>query len=254
MFLQEEYCTLFNDALLRNETIVLACNCNIRYSGRAESFLNDGDRVLIIKGDKALIVHQPSGNAPINYMKPNSSHKLILANQKLLLQARNIILKESMDISIERVYFFNSYKLEDGESIVISGTEEDMAKMIYDNPSLIEEGFKGVSQEEQTKYGFIDVLGIDKNGVLTVVECKRYNADLSAVTQLRRYVEKIISSKGISKVRGIIAAPRISPNAEKMLTDWGFEFKPVTPPKYLEEFDKKQQKLDGFFGVNYLYK
>ena len=90
------------------------------------------------------------------------------------------------------MYFFNSQKLEDGRSIVISGTEADMAKMLYEKPEMIEKGFTPVSQEEQTKYGFIDVLGVDKDGMLTVVECKRYCADLGAVTQLRRYVERLI--------------------------------------------------------------
>ena len=90
------------------------------------------------------------------------------------------------------------------------------------------------------------MLGVDKNGVLTVVECKRYRAELSAATQLRIYVEKIMVSKGITKVRGILAAPKITPNAEKMLNDWGFNFVSVKPPKYLEEYDKKQAKLDGY--------
>ena len=89
-------------------------------------------------------------------------------------------------------------------------------------------------------------MGVDKKGVLTIVECKRYCAELSAVTQLRRYVEKIMVSKGITKVRGIIAAPKITENAKKMLEDWGFEFKSINPPKYFEEYDKKQARLDVF--------
>lgn len=246
MFLQQEYCNLVNDALTRNETIILGGNCSVRYSGRAESFLDRGDRIILIKNDKTLIVHQPTGTAPINYMKPNSSHNLSIENSKLILKSQNLLLKECIDIIFNKIYFFNSYKLEDGETIVISGTEDDMAKMIIESPETIEEGFKPVGKEEQTKYGFIDVLGIDKNGILVIVECKRYTADLSAVTQLRRYVEKIMESKGIKEARGILAAPRISPNAEKMLTDWGFSFKQVNPPKYLEEFDRKQQKLNSF--------
>jgi len=35
-------------------------------------------------------------------------------------------------------------------------------------------------------------------------------------------------------------------NAEQMLKDWGYSFVSVKPPKYLEEFDKKQQRLDLF--------
>jgi hypothetical protein len=242
----EEYCTLLNDALARNESIVFSCHCRIRYSGRAESFLDWGDRIVMIKEDKALLVHQPTGNTPINYMKPGTGHKLVIDENVLMLKSTNLLLKEKIDITIDKIYFFNSHKLEDGQVIRVSGTEDDMSDMIYNNPELIEEGFKPVSQEEQTKYGFIDVMGVDKNGTLTIVECKRYSAELSAVTQLRRYVEKIMVSKGITKVRGILAAPKITPNAEKMLKDWGFEFKSIKPPKYLEEYDKKQSKLDGF--------
>jgi len=82
--------------------------------------------------------------------------------------------------------------------------------------------------------------------MLTVVECKRYNADLGAVTQLRRYVEKLMVSKGITKVRGILAAPKITPNAKQMLEDWGFEFKHIEPPKYREKFNKHQKNLVDF--------
>jgi hypothetical protein len=179
-------------------------------------------------------------------MKQNTTHTLVLTDKKMILQSRNLALKENMDITINKMYFFNSQRLEDGRSIVISGTEADMAKMLYDNPEMIEKGFAPVSQEEQTKYGFIDVLGIDKEGILTVVECKRYCADLGAVTQLRRYVERLMVSKGITKVRGIIAAPKITPNAQKMLEDWGYSFVSVKPPKYLEDFNKKQSRLDNF--------
>ena len=38
----------------------------------------------------------------------------------------------------------------------------------------------------------------------------------------------------------------ITSNAEKMLTDWGFSFVVVHPPKYLEKYDKKQQRLHHF--------
>ena len=242
----EDYCVLFADALVRQETLTFACKCTVRYSGRAESYLDLGDRLVTIKSDGALIIHQPFGNAPINYMKPGTSHSLKLENGKLIMRSKHILQKEQIDMKIEKIHFFNSHKLEDAQSIIVSGTEDDMSDMIYKNPHMIEEGFKPVSQEEQTVYGFIDVLGVDKNGTLTVIECKRYCAELSAVTQLRRYVEKIMVTKGISKVRGILAAPKITENAKTMLEDWGFEFKSINPPKYFEEHDKKQARLDFF--------
>jgi RecB family endonuclease NucS len=242
----QEYATLLSDAIARNETIVIGCNCSVRYSGRAESFLEDGDRLLMIKSDNAILIHQPTGNNPINYMKPNTSHRFDMEDGKLILSSKNLPLKEFLDVNINKIHFFNTHKLEDSKKILVQGTEEDMSNMLYENPERIEEGFKPVSREEQTKYGFIDVMGVDKDGILTIVECKRYKAELAAVTQLRRYVEKIMISKGISKVRGIMAAPKITDNAKKMLEDWGYEFKSINPPKYLEEFDKKQSTLDSF--------
>mgnify|MGYP001599530787 FL=1 len=241
-----EYATLINDAIARNETLVLSCTCAIRYSGRAESQLGRGDRIILIKSDKAILVHQPTGNAPINYMKPDTSHSVVVEGNHLLLKSKNLAMKEFLDVTIERIHFYNSHKLEDSQTIIVAGTEEDMSNMLYEHPEMIEAGFKPVSREEQTAYGFIDVFGTDKNGMLTIVECKRYCADLSAVTQLRRYIEKMMISKGVAKIRGILAAPKITENAQKMLEDWGYEFKSIKPPKYLEEFDKKQAKLDFF--------
>lgn len=242
----ENYIPKIEEAVNRNECVVIACNCSVNYSGRAESFLPEGDRIIIIKSDNTIIVHQPTGNAPVNYMKPEGSIKAYLEDGKLIITSQNLALKDFMTVVINQVHFFNSHKLEDGASIVVTGTEKDMADMLYKNPNLVEDGFRPVSQEEQTKYGFIDVFGYDKNGVLTVIECKRYTADLKAVDQLRRYVEKIKQSKGINNVRGILASPKISPNAHRMLQDFGFSHIKVNPPNYLEKFGRKQKSLMHF--------
>ena len=241
-----DYSIVLKNAISKNQSVVFGCNCEIKYSGRAESYLAEGDRIVLIKEDSTILVHQPTGNTPINYMKAGSSFSVVIDKDKLKLQTKGPQGKEFMSININNIHFLNYQKLKDGQSIELKGTEKDMADMIMGNPSLIEEGFKPLNMEEHTKYGFIDVFGYDQDKKLTVVECKRYCADLSAVTQLRRYVEKIKESKGVNHVRGILAAPRITPNAENMLNDWGFAFVEVKPPKYLEKFDKSQQKLDYF--------
>ncbi len=235
-----------NKAIENNKAVTIFANCSIRYSGRAESFLPDGDRIIIIKPDKTLLVHQPTGSAPINWMKEGSYHHFANYGDELVLESRNISMKEFLNIKMKHVYAIYMQELNDGQKLQLMGSERDMAGMICNEPELIEPGFKPLSQEEHTKYGFIDVFGYDKNNILTVVECKRYSADLKAIDQLRRYVEKIKSLKGLDKVRGIIAAPRISPNAESMMHNFGFEFRAVKPPKYLEKFDKKQKRLGEY--------
>lgn len=242
----KDYALILGNALKKNESIVFGCTCSIKYSGRAESYLPEGDRIIIIKADNTLLVHQPTGNNPINYMKQGTNHSMVFEEGKTMLKSRNLTLKEYLDMEIKKIHFFHSEKLEDGQSIQIAGTEKDMANMIYENPSIIEDGFKPLNMEEHTKYGFIDIFGYDKDNTLVVVECKRYTGDPKAVDQLRRYVEKIKASKGLSFVRGVLACPQITPSAEAMLRELGYSHISINPPKYLERFDKKQKSLSQF--------
>src|SRR3972149_3149953 len=105
MWTKEDYCTLFTDAVKRSEIIVFGCRCSVRYSGRAESYLDIGDRIVVVKSDQSLLIHQPTGNAPINYMKPSTTHTMFL-NNKLILKSTSLQHKETMEVTIERVYFF----------------------------------------------------------------------------------------------------------------------------------------------------
>ncbi|MFH1408896.1 MAG: endonuclease NucS [Nanoarchaeota archaeon] len=237
---------LINKALSNLEIVIFSVNCTIRYSGRAESFLPQGDRIIIIKKDGTLLVHQPQGSSPVNYMPKGSQHRMVEKESRWWLQSSHQAKKEFMDIKLHAIHFIKTQELVDSEKIQLAGTERDMAEMIYQNPSLISGEFKPVGMEEQTKYGFIDVLGHDDNNNLVVVECKRYTGDLAAVTQLRRYVERIKKEKGLQKVKGILACPKISPNALKMLEDLGFSHKAVSPPKYLERYGKDQKKLGDY--------
>ena len=241
----QEYLTKLKEALNGEETIILSANCSIDYSGRAESYLPAGDRIIILKPDRNLLIHQPNGNTPVNYMKADTHHHLEL-HETPIIKSVNRSEKEEMEIKLHRIYFLHTQLMKDDEKIILKGTERDMAEKIYNNPELIEEGFKPLSQEEHTKYGFIDIFGYGKDNNLVVVECKRCAGDLKAVTQLRRYVEKIKKMKGIKNVRGVLACPKISPNAKGMLEDWGFSFVMVHPPNYLEKHKKKQRKIDEF--------
>jgi len=239
----ETHISLLQDALKHNETVVFTANCRVEYSGRAKTHLPLGDRIIIIKPDNTLLIHQPQGATPVNWMK--ESHITVEKVDDLyVLQCRGQ--KEFLDIYLHRIHFMNTANLSDGQKLQLTGHERDMADMIAADPGVIEEGLRFAGQEEQTTYGFIDVLCYDKAGNLVVVECKRYKGGLDAVTQLRRYVERIRELKGITKVRGILACPSITGNAKKMLENWGFEHAAIEPPKYLERFRKDQRRLGEF--------
>ncbi len=240
-----EFKQKFSKAVNSNQTISFFCLCEIIYDGRAKANLELGERLIVIKSDNTILIHQPTGSNPINYMKADSSVKLLEADTGLVLKSYNSKQKDYLDIIIHKVCGFQSKKLEDGKKLVLTGSEKDMSDMIRNEPWLISEQFQPLSREEHTKYGFIDVFGHDANGNFVIIECKRYTAGLDAVQQLRRYVEKMSSLKGIPKdnVKGLIAAPDIAKNALVMLEDFGFEYKQINPPKRLEKYNSKQKSV-----------
>ncbi len=239
---------LLNKSLKKNEAIIIIANCSVLYSGRAEAFLDFGDRIIIIKPDKTLLVHQPSGNNAVIYMKQKTQHHLTETPEGLIMKSTNILLHEYVEIVISKVLSISTYLMSDSERVQLHGTEKDMSDYIYDHPELINKNFKPVSREEQTKYGFIDVFGYDKKGNLVVIECKRTKAGPSAPQQLRRYIERLSKSKGISidSINGIIAAPDMTKNAKEMTKELGYKFKRIDPPAYMKRKKERQNKLGKF--------
>ena len=234
--------TLHKD-LHSSKLISFFCRCTIHYSGRAESVLGEGDRLILIKSDGTLLVHQPTGGMPVNYMREGSSHTCTDKEGKLTIESSHSASKEHLTIIIDTIYAYEARKLHDAEKIQLAGTERDMSDMIYAQPSLISPDFKPVSREERIIYGFIDVFGYDNNNNLVIIECKRYTGDLKAVDQLERYVRKMKELKGIDAVKGILACPKISSSALHMLESRGFSWCRIEPPSYLERHKARQQTL-----------
>ncbi|MEM4260608.1 MAG: endonuclease NucS [Candidatus Woesearchaeota archaeon] len=236
----------FSTALKKKDTIILTGECTVEYSGRAESYLPIGERIIIIKEDSSLLIHKPTGSAPVNYMKGQTTHRISIEDEHIVLKSNNESLKEYMRIVFHKIHFIETRKLYDGEGISLQGNERDYSDYIAEHPFLVEDGFTTVSREEKTKFGFIDIMGYDKNNILVVIECKRFKSGPSAVQQLRRYVEKIKKAKGLMRVRGILVSPDITKNALAMLNEWGFSYKKIEPPKFLEKHKKNQKKLGEY--------
>jgi RecB family endonuclease NucS len=95
----------------------------------------------------------------------------------------------------------------------------------------------------------MDIVARDREGRLVVIELKRRQAEFSAVTQLKRYVEELEKRKN-EKVRGILCAPGISKNALSMLEKSGLEFSKldyaIEKEVIIKGLEKKQKTLDFY--------
>ena len=238
--------TLIEKALAARKTIVIAGDCHVHYSGRANSTLDPGERLLIIKQDGALLVHRPTGYEPVNWQPPGCVFHVQKKDKTVEIHGIRQKPRENVKVQFDSIFMVSALSLKDSGEFLLSASEEDMHKAILVRPSLIEESFKPISYEKKIEPGFVDVYGVDKNGKLVVVEVKRKVAGKEAVLQLAKYIEAI-KGKADREVRGILVAPSLGKNVQRLLATLGLEFKQLDPKKCAEVLKKAPTaKLETF--------
>lgn len=217
-------------AMASGHTVFLVCDCEIEYEGRARSRLGRGERMLILKEDGTLIVHQKRGRDPVNWMPPRSKTELVERNGTLRLISSKQRERERMEITIHSVKSLECFGLEDFSRLDVYGTEKDFVKELIKDPSLIEKGFRLTKNERLTVAGSIDISGVDSEGRPVVVEVKRSRANPHDVIQLKRYVD-CLGKKTNQPVRGILVCPSSSSKARRLLAEYGLETRRIDPLK-----------------------
>ena len=240
---------LLDRALRDKHVVVLVGSCIVNYTGRAGSVLPEGERIVILKPDGTLLVHKKEKREPVNWNPPGARAKVKLGEEGLRIISKREKPKESLLVLFKKLKLATSFELGDEEELYLIGTEEDLIEAVFENPSLIEEGFRPIQREKQTRHGIIDLYGIDKDGNGVVVEFKRGRATLSGVSQLSRYVSEL-KEKTNRNIRGILAAPEITSSALRLLEREGLEYIRIgKPPSYTFEkvsYGGKQRKLGEF--------
>jgi len=231
---------LVDSAVSSEGVLTIFARCRVHYDGRAKSELGPGDRVIIVKPDGSFLIHQKEKREPVNWQPPGSVVKLELREKPVLVSVRRKP-RETLEVELEEVYLITVFHAEDYEELALTGSEAEMAELIFENPEVIEPGFKPLYREKPIKHGIVDVLGVDKDGSLVVLELKRRRADLHAVSQLKRYVETLREEH--EKVRGILVAPSLTSGAKKLLEKESLEFRKLEPPKRDRKSKGKQLRL-----------
>ena len=248
----EESARIIKKSIERKAAIIVVGNCWVKYRGRAKSRLEPGERIVIIKGDGALLIHRPVGYEPVNWMPGGEIIYHIETIQEgsqplLLIKSIRRHPRETVAIYFDQIFLISAFKLVDEGEFSLYASEEDMQKAILLNPSIIEDGFKPIEYEKKVEPGFVDVYGVDKRGRVVVIEIKRRTAGKEAVLQLAKYVKAIKASIG-REVRGILAAPQVSKEALTLLESLGLDFKKVDPKKCSEIVHAtSEKKITDYF-------
>jgi hypothetical protein len=235
------------EAVSQRKTLLVIGNCWVQYLGRAGSKLEPGERILIIKEDGSLLVHRSVGYEPVNWQPPGCVFHVQAKEEKLEIHAIRQKPRESVKVFFDKILVISALSLIDSGEFSLYASEDDMHKAILLKPSLVEESFKPISYEKKVEPGFVDVYGVDKNGKLVIVEVKRRTAGKQAALQLAKYIDAI-KIKANREIRGILVAPNIAKDVQRLLATLGLEFKALDPRKCTEVLKKAEsRKLETFF-------
>lgn len=222
--------------------LILAGDCMIDYKGRARSFLDWGERIIMIKQDGTLLVHQPKMREPINWQPPGSKTEFKIIEDKLVLKSYKKKPPEKMKIKFRNIRFILATSIKDKAKLIISGMEIDVVNQIIDNPSIIEEGLRVIKREKPVKSGMIDLFCYDKNHIPVIIEVKRSLANISSVHQLRMYVKDTKKDIDSANIRGILCAPKIPDMVKNLLMDYKLEWMEVERKVMLPDDNQKTLK------------
>lgn len=220
----------FKQHLIQRQYLLqLAGECEVSYSGRAQSTAEAGDYLLTLKPDGCLLVHGAKGVKPRNWQPTTDRTSATLDDGLVVVAGERSNPPEVVSVRILSCFTLQAFELRTDTSFVLSGSEADMQRALRQQPELIEPSLCLIDHELPTGVGSVDLFARDAQGALVVIELKRGKATHEGVDQLARYVRKVQALQdGEMRVRGILVAPDVTAPALKQLQAGGLEFKRLT--------------------------
>jgi RecB family endonuclease NucS len=168
---------------------LIIADCSATYTGRGDSELARGVRMVMVKTDGSVSIHNDKSNKPVNYMKSASQVDSInhAGEDVWTFDTR----QESLTITLHKILsVFENELIAEDAGAVKDGTEKHLQDWLIKHPEVLGEGFKVIAREYQTGEGPVDLLAVDANNRPIAVEVKRVAA-LGAVDQCRRYIDAL---------------------------------------------------------------
>jgi RecB family endonuclease NucS len=188
---------------------LIVARCEVRYSGRLTAVLPEAVRLLILKGDGSVLVHDDVGGyKPLNWMTgPTSIDEL-----GDVLVVRKTKTEDVLEIRLAEVLSDVAHDMGESAALQKDGAERDLQELLAAAPSSLGEHLTLVKREWPTEIGPVDLMCKDADGGWVAVEIKRIGT-IEAVEQLTRYLAFIREDPVKSDCRGVLAAQSVKPQA-----------------------------------------
>ena len=197
---------------------LLVARCEVRYSGRLNAVLPEAVRLLILKADGSVLVHDDAGGyKPLNWMIAPTA----IEDLGEVLVVRKPKTEDVLEIRLVEVLSDVVHDM--GESVALQkdGVERDLQELLAAAPGALGEELALVKREWATDVGPVDLMCKDAEGEWVAVEIKRIGT-IEAVEQLTRYLGFIREDSAKAGCRGILAAQAIKPQAVALAQSRGF--------------------------------
>ena len=188
---------------------LLVARCEVRYSGRLNAVLPEAVRLLILKADGSVLVHDDAGGyKPLNWMTAptfveDEGDRLVVSKPKT---------EDVLEIRLVEVLSDVTHDMGESAALQKDGVERDLQEALAATPSALGEELTLVRREWQTEVGPVDLMCRDAASEWVAVEIKRVGT-IEAIEQLTRYLDFIRQDPAKASCRGILAAQRVAPQA-----------------------------------------
>ena len=188
---------------------LLVARCEVRYSGRLDALLPEAVRLLILKADGSVLVHDDAGGfKPLNWMTAPTT----VDDRGDTLVVRKPKTDDVLEIRLVEVYSDVVHDMGESAALQKDGVERDLQLELAAAPEALGEELRLVRREWATEVGPVDLMCRDVDGGWVAVEIKRIGT-IEAVEQLTRYLGFIRDDPAKKSCRGILAAQKLKPQA-----------------------------------------
>ena len=188
---------------------LLVARCEVRYTGRLTALLPEAVRLLILKADGSVLVHDDAGGfKPLNWMTgPTRIEEL-----GDVLFVRKPKTEDMLEIRLAEILSDVAHDMGESAALQKDGVERDLQELLASAPSALGEELTLVKREWATEVGPVDLMCKGDDGGWVAVEIKRVGT-IEAVEQLTRYLDFIRADAAKAGCRGVLAAQAIKPQA-----------------------------------------
>jgi RecB family endonuclease NucS len=204
---------------------LLVARCEVRYSGRLTTVLPEAVRLLMLKADGSVLIHDDAGGyKPLNW----ASGPTVIEELGEMLVVRKPKTDDVLEIRLAEVLSDVAHDMGESAALQKDGVERDLQLQLAAAPDALGEALTLVKREWSTAVGPVDLMCKDDDGDWVAVEIKRIGT-IEAVEQLTRYLAFIREDPAKAGCRGILAAQTLKPQAVALAESRGIRCVEVDP-------------------------